>query len=77
MKIHYESQKVLLILGCSSEEFSLIQLFCDIFLKFEWEITYMFLYELPKISIPYMKVLSPEFLLDDGVKTSLQTADLV
>ena len=41
----------------------------------------MFLYELPRLfhsrHALEWKVLSPEFLLQDGVKTSLQMADLV
>ena len=37
----------ILILKCANEEFSLIKLFCSIFLKFEWEI--MFLYVLPRL----------------------------
>ena len=42
-----KNKKVLLILKCSSEGSSLIKSFCSIFLKFEWEI--MFLYVLPKL----------------------------
>ena len=42
-----KNKKVLLILKCSSEGSSLIKSFCSIFLKFEWEI--MFLYVLPRL----------------------------
>ena len=42
-----KNKKVLLILKCSSEGPSLIKSFCSIFLKFEWEI--MFLYVLPRL----------------------------
>ena len=42
-----KNKKVLLILKCSSEGSSLIKSFCTIFLKFEWEI--MFLYVLPRL----------------------------
>ena len=60
----------ILILKCANEEFSLIKLFCSIFLKFEWEI--MFLYVLPRLFYRHYAlertVLSPEFLLHDGVK---------
>ena len=66
-----------MILKFFSAGFSLIKLFCSIFLKFEWEI--MFLYELPKLfhrrRALEWEVLSPEFLLHD-VKTSLQIANL-
>ena len=72
-KIHYKNQKVLLILKCFCEEFSLIKLFCCIFLKFEWEI--IFLYVLPRLfhrqHALEWKFLSPEFLLHDGVKLQI------
>ena len=72
-KIHYKNQKVLLILKCSCEEFSLIKLFCCIFLKFEWEI--IFLYVPPRLfhrqHALEWKFLSPEFLLHDGVKLQI------
>ena len=42
-----KNKKVLLILKCSSEGSSLIKSFCSIFLKFEWEI--MFLYVLRRL----------------------------
>ena len=73
IKIHYKNQKVLLILKCSCEEFSLIKLFCCIFLKFEWEI--IFLYVPPRLfhrqHALEWKFLSPEFLLHDGVKLQI------
>ena len=72
-KIHYKNQKVLLILKCICEEFSLIKLFCCIFLKFEWEI--IFLYVPPRLfhrqHALEWKFLSPEFLLHDGVKLQI------
>ena len=72
-KIHYKNQKVLLILKCSCEEFSLMKLFCCIFLKFEWEI--IFLYVPPRLfhrqHALEWKFLSPEFLLHDGVKLQI------
>ena len=42
-----KNKEVLLFLKCSSEGSSLIKSFCSIFLKFEWEI--MFLYVLPRL----------------------------
>ena len=42
-----KNKEVLLFLKCSSEGSSLIKSFCSIFLKFEWEI--MFLYVLPTL----------------------------
>ena len=72
-KIHYKNQKVLLILKRSCEEFSLMKLFCCIFLKFEWEI--IFLYVPPRLfhrqHALEWKFLSPEFLLHDGVKLQI------
>ena len=68
-----------MILKHSSEKFSLIKSFWSVILKFEREI--MFLYLLPRLfhrrHALEWKVLSPKFLLHDGVKTSLQVADLV
>ena len=72
-KIHHKNQKVLLILKRSCEEFSLIKLFCCIFLKSEWEI--IFLYVPPRLFHRQYALewnfLSPEFLLHDGVKSQI------
>ena len=68
-----------MVLKWSNDEFSLTRLFCSIFLKFVWDV--MFLYELSKLfhrrHALEWNVLSPEFLLHDGVRTSLYIADLV